>query len=79
MIPGSTLLDELNDDGLAPGVDYIAVWSHVDELIAPSSYASIPECVLSARQGRNRNSGYQDHVQLLFDRRVFDQYVRFLD
>ena len=74
MIAGSTLLDELNDDGLAPGVDYTAVWSHADELISPSSYASIPEYILADAQGRNINSGYQEHIQLIFDR-----YVRYLD
>lgn len=79
MIPGSTLLDELNDDGLASGVDYTAVWSHADELIAPSSYASIPEYMFADAAGRNLNSGYQEHIQLVFDRRVFDQYVRYLD
>lgn len=79
MIPGSTLLGELNDDGLARGVDYTAVWSHADELIAPSSYASIPEYMFWDAEGRNVNSGYQEHIQLLFDRRVFDQYVEFLD
>lgn len=78
MIPGSTLLDELNDDGLADGVEYTAVWSHLDELIAPSSYAKIPEYMFQDADGRNVNSGYQEHIQLVFDRSVFEQYVQYL-
>ncbi|WP_254830838.1 esterase/lipase family protein [Haloglomus salinum] len=75
MIPGSTLLEELNQDGLASGVSYTAVWSHADELIAPSPYASIPEYMLTDATGRNINSGIQEHIQLLVDRSVFDQYI----
>jgi triacylglycerol lipase len=78
MIPGSTLLEELNQDGLASGVDYTAVWSNADELIAPSPYASIPEYMLSDATGRNINSGIQEHIQLLVDRSVFDQYIGYL-
>lgn len=79
MIPGSTLMDELNHDGLAPGVEYTAVWSHLDELIVPNSYAAIPEYMFQAAAGRNVNSGYQEHIQLVYDRSVFDQYVGYLD
>jgi triacylglycerol lipase len=79
MIPRSTMMDELNDDGLADGVEYTAVWSHIDELIVPSSYASIPEYMFQDAAGRNVNSGYQEHVQLVADRHVFDQYVQYLD
>jgi len=79
MIPRSTMMDELNDDGLADGVEYTAVWSHIDELIVPSSYASIPEYMFQDAAGRNVNSGYQEHVQLVVDRHVFDQYVQYLD
>jgi len=79
MIPRSTMMDELNDDGLADGVEYTAVWSHIDELIVPGSYASIPEYMFQDAAGRNVNSGYQEHVQLVADRHVFDQYVQYLD
>lgn len=79
MIPDSTLLAELNDDGLSAGVEYTAVWSHLDELIVPSRYASIPAYMFTDAAGRNINSGYQEHIQLVYDRSVFEQYVRYLD
>ncbi len=78
MFPGSTLIEELNEDGLAPGVNYTAVWSYIDELIVPSRYATIPEYMFTDATGRNINSGYQEHIQLVYDRSVFDQYVGYL-
>lgn len=78
MIPESTLIEELNEDGLSAGVDYTAVWSHIDELVLPSRYASIPEYMFEDADGRNINSGYQEHIQLVYDRSVFDQYARYL-
>ncbi|WP_227375960.1 esterase/lipase family protein [Haladaptatus halobius] len=80
MIPGSTFLERLNDGTLAEGVNYTALWSTADELIVPSEYASLPSPEFSSVDvARNINSGYQEHIQLVHDRAVFDQYYRLLD
>ncbi|WP_458188624.1 esterase/lipase family protein [Haladaptatus sp. NG-WS-4] len=80
MTPGSTFLEQLNDGTLAEGVEYTALWSGADELIVPSEYASLPSPERSSVEvARNVNSGYQEHVQLVYDRAVFDQYYRLLD
>lgn len=80
MVPGSEFLSELNDGTLAEGVDYHAYWSHADELVDPSGHAKIPAPERdSVEVARNENTGYQEHVQLVYDRTVFDQYYEFLD
>ena len=80
MQPGSEFLTELNDGQLAEGVSYAAFWSSIDELIDPSHYAALPEPELSSvGSARNENTGYQEHIQLVYDRSVFDQYYRHLD
>ena len=80
MIPGSDFLTALNDGTLADGVDYTALWSHADELLDPDEYAKLPSPeVESVDTARNINSGYQEHIQLVYDRAVFDQYYRLLD
>ena len=80
MIPGSDFLTELNDGTLAEGVDYLALWSSADELIAPDEYAALPDSVAaSVDVAHSENSGYQEHIQLVSDRDVFEQYYRFLD
>ncbi len=80
MRPDSEFVRSLNDGQLAEGVEYTAVWSHADELIDPSPYAELPEPELdSVSVARNVDSGYQEHVELVYDRHVFDQYYRFLD
>lgn len=80
MVPGSEFLEELNDGTLAEGLDYHAYWSHADELIDPSRYAKLPAPERdSVEMARNENTGYQEHIQLVFDRTVFDQYYGFLD
>lgn len=80
MVPGSEFLEELNDGTLAEGVDYHAYWSHADELIDPSRYAKLPAPERdSVAVARNENTGYQEHIQLVYDRTVFDQYYEYLD
>jgi triacylglycerol esterase/lipase EstA (alpha/beta hydrolase family) len=80
MLPGSPFLSELNDGTLAEGVDYHAYWSHADELIDPSEYAKLPAPERdSVEVARNANTGFQEHVQLVYDRTVFEQYVEYLD
>lgn len=80
MLPGSEFLEELNDGTLAEGVDYHAYWSHADELIVPSEYAKLPAPERdSVAVARNDNTGYQEHIQLVYDRTVFEQYVERLD
>ena len=80
MQPGSEFLTELNDGRLAEGVSYAAFWSSVDELIAPSHFAELPEPELSSvESARNENTGYQEHIQLVYDRSVFDRYYPLLD
>ncbi|MFD1514592.1 lipase family alpha/beta hydrolase [Halomarina rubra] len=80
MRPGSEFLTALNDGQLAEGVAYAALWSSADELIVPSRFAALPDPELSSvASARNRNTGLQEHVQLVFDRAVFDQYAPLLD
>lgn len=80
MIPGSEFLTELNDGTLAEGVDYHAYWSHADELVVPSEYAKLPAPERdSVAVARNDETGFQEHVQLVYDRTVFEQYVEYLD
>jgi hypothetical protein len=80
MIPGSDFLQTLNDGALAESVDYLALWSSADELINPDEYAKIPDPEAdSVDVSRNDNSGCQEHIQLVYDRDVFDQYYAFLD
>ncbi|WP_254536018.1 alpha/beta fold hydrolase [Halomarina litorea] len=80
MRPGREFLTDLNDGSLAEGVSYTALWSRADELVVPSRYAALPEPELSSvESARNRVTGFQEHVQLVFDRAVFDQYYRRLD
>lgn len=80
MTPGSDFLEELNDGALAEGVEYTALWSSADELIVPSEYARLPSPeVDSVDVAWNVNSGFQEHIQLVYDRRVFDRYYRLLD
>lgn len=80
MIPGSEFLAALNDGRLAESVNYRALWSSADELIDPDEYAKLPDPeAASVDVARSDNSGYQEHVQLVADRDVFEQYYRFLD
>ena len=80
MIPGSDFLTTLNDGTLAEGVEYLALWSSADELIDPDEYASLPDPgAASVDVARSENSGYQEHVQLVYDRNVFEQYIDFLE
>lgn len=80
MVPDSEFLRELNDGTLAEGVDYHAYWSHADELVDPSEYAKLPAPERgSVDVARNANTGYQEHVQLVYDRTVFEQYYEYLD
>ncbi|WP_227355042.1 lipase family alpha/beta hydrolase [Haladaptatus salinisoli] len=80
MLPGSTFVERLNDGTLAEGVNYTALWSSADELIVPSEYARLPSPEFSSVDAaRNMNTGYQEHIQLVYDRAVFDRYYRLLD
>jgi triacylglycerol lipase len=80
MDPGSEFLTDLNDGQLAESVNYLALWSSADELISPDEYAKIPDPEAgSVDATRNDNSGFQEHIQLVYDRDVFEQYYRFLD
>lgn len=42
MRPGSSFLEELNDDGIAEDVEYTAVWTPKDEVIRPPENATLP-------------------------------------
>jgi triacylglycerol lipase len=78
--PDSDFLTELNDGQLADSVSYMALWSYGDQLINPDEYAKLPPSMLdSARVTRNSNTGYEQHIELVYDRDVFEQYVQFLD
>lgn len=80
MVPGSDFLQELNDGQLAEGVEYTAVWSSLDEANIPHSNAKIPDEELnSVAKARNVWSGYQFHIQLVWDETVFNQYYEYLD
>lgn len=80
MVPGSDFLTELNDGRLAPNVEYSALWSSTDELVVPQRFGKLPSPELdTAAEGRNVNTGRQEHVQLVWDRDVFEQYVGYLD
>lgn len=80
MIPGSDFLDRLNDGEMADSVEYTAVWSDWDELIAPDDYATIPaEERRSVSEARNVKVENVFHVELVWDEDVFERYVRYLD
>ena len=80
MQPGSEFLTDLNDGQLAEGVSYSALWSTVDELIDPSHFAELPGPEASSvESAHSENTGYQEHIQLVYDRSVFDQYYPLLD
>ena len=80
MVPGREFLEELNDGTLAEGVDYHAYWSRADELIDPSEYAKLPAPEReSVEVARNDVTGFQEHIQLVYDRTVFEQYYEYLD
>lgn len=78
MIPGSEFLTELNDGRLADGVSYTALWSSCDELILPDEYAKLPP-LDSTGVARNTDAGCHLHIDLVYHREVFEQYVAFLD
>lgn len=78
--PGSDFLSELNDGSLADSVSYTVIWSYGDELILPDEYAMLPPSMRdSADVTRSINTGYEQHIELVYDRDVFEQYVQFLD
>ena len=80
MTPDSDFLTTLNDSQLAEEVSYTALWSSCDELLNPDGYAELPYPEVESVEGaRNINSGCQEHIQLTYDRDVFDQYSQFLD
>lgn len=80
MIPGSSFLTQLNDGHLAEGVSYTAIWSYGDGLIIPGKYATLPPSMRDSTDvTRNINVGCEQHIELVSDRDVFEQYVQFLD
>lgn len=80
MIPGSALLEELNDGTLAPGVEYTAVWGTLDECYIQKWRATIPEPELSSvAEARNVKAGPYTHIRLVSARRVFNCYYQYLD
>lgn len=75
MIPGSDLLNELNDGQLAEGVEYTAVWGTLDECYIQKWRATIPEPELSSiEEARNVKAGPYTHIRLVSSRRVFNKY-----
>lgn len=73
MIPGSEFLETLNGDTLADGVRYTSLWSSTDELVITSDRGEIPSELL-AEDDDNINTGAQEHIQLVSDRDVYEQY-----
>lgn len=73
MVPGSDLLETLNGGRLAPGVRYTALWSSTDQLVLPSDRGTLPVELLGGGD-ENVNTGRQEHIQLVADRRVYRQY-----
>lgn len=80
MVPGSAFLRNLNDGQLSTGVEYTAVWSNGDELIKKNEFSKIPnEELNSVEEARNIYAGYKEHIQLVWDGDVFDEYKKYLD
>ncbi len=73
MVPGSSLLEKLNEDDLAEDVNYTAVWNRYDEAIIPSENAKIPEKFAKGWESRiNLESGTL-HLGY-FSRDCFEEY-----
>lgn len=79
MVPRSPLLRKLNDGQLSTGVEYTAVWSTGDLIIEKNEFAKIPpEELNSVGAARNVCVGYKEHIQLIWDGNVFDEYKNYL-
>lgn len=74
MLPGSTLVETLTEDGLEPSVRYTAVASTADELVVPSRNALIPEELVHG-DTRNVEVDSLGHVEHVHDPDVFREYV----
>ncbi len=76
MVPNSEFLQALNDGQLAADVNYTAIWSNLDALITPDEFATLPEPEASSiSTAQNVFVPYKGHIQLSFDREVFETYV----
>jgi len=80
MIPGSEFLSALNDDGLAEGVSYTAVWSDADGMIVPASNAALdPAWFCSLVGARNVPLVNVSHMGFVSDPDLVTEYLRYLD
>lgn len=78
MIPGSGFLRALNDEPLASGVEYTAVWSDRDEAIRPGENAAIPPELFGSMRGARNVRVDASHMGLVLDPGVFDSFVEYL-
>lgn len=83
MHPGSSFLEELNDDGIADDVDYTTVWTPQDEVIRPPENATLPYSDENTHQYEIETDralfplspGSLAHVNLLRDPDVIETYL----
>lgn len=84
MVPNSDFLKRLNSSPLAPGVEYTAVWSSIDEVflfnLFRSNGAKLPRDLIDAHgNARNLLGGPEEHIELAVSWRAFKRYLPYLD
>lgn len=75
MFPESDLIETLNEDGLAPGVEHTAVWGEWDEAYLHQENSKIP----ASMNGTNYEAEKTTHLALVWKEDVYDKYVSHLD
>lgn len=84
MVPYSGFLNELNNGGLAPSVEYTAVWSGTDEVFLFNLFgedgAKLPEELVKEHgNARNIFGGNDEHIELAVSWEAFKRYLPYLD
>ncbi|MDY6779762.1 MAG: alpha/beta fold hydrolase [Halobacteria archaeon] len=77
MTPHSDFIDRLNEDGLAPSVDYTAMWSSIDPAVFPKRNARLPS-IGPSDNTRNIKAGAYLHLEMIWKRAVFNKYKHLL-
>ena len=79
MLPSSELVYELNSKPLSDSVDYTAVWSSSDHAFIQKWRAKLPEnLVVLNENARNVFAGEFSHLELVYNRKVFNCYRKYL-
>ena len=79
MLPSSDLLYALNSNPLPDSVDYTAVWSSSDHAFVQNWRAKLPEnLVVFNTHARNVYAGDFSHLELVYNRKVFECYRDYL-